>query len=136
MEQAVRPKQRGGVVSFIIIGLVVIGLFVGAVYFVKQRSNTIASVESPATQQGETSGEDEDSTATDQEENAPQPGAETDQTEGTPAPAEGQGGTASPNPAEISATGPADTLVNMLILGLLAGATTSFVQSRKRSLQQ
>lgn len=115
-----QKREGGSVPGFIVAAIILVGLLMGGAYFVQQQgknkqSNPPISAEQP--KEGEQKPAEETATSPPAT-NTPQP---------TP-----NNSTTQPSPAShLPQSGPADTLVTILMLGILAGAVISFLQSRR-----
>ncbi len=120
-----RFGQLGSVASFIIIGVVLVLVTTGILYWVQHKDAPIRK-EAPVvtTPESEEAAPKEEKNI-DREETAPS------DTSSTPAPtAEPTPGTA-PTVATLSQTGPKDTVFQLIALGALAVTIGSFVRSRR-----
>lgn len=125
----VRTNQGGSVLGFVIIGGVLALLLIGGVYFARQQSEATSDrgiSPTPAENQPreEQSAPNEETPPANEnsstEENA---GNSQSQNETLPG-----GGVST---SELPQTGPAETLVAILILAMLAGTSASYVRSRR-----
>ena len=120
----VRTNQGGSVLGFIIIGVVLALLFIGGAYIIRQqveRSVTSGPIKAPEEQKPQPQPQPP--------QNDKQPDKTPDTT--TPLPQTPP----SPTPStknELPKTGPAETAGVLLALALLAGASASYVQSRRQ----
>jgi len=115
--------------SFIIIGAVIVLMASGLLYWIRQNdkpARETPTVTSPASDKDKKDTKDTDKTESKPQDTASETPASTDT---TPAPA------AQPTPQttvdQLSHTGPADTALQIIALGALAVAGTSFVRSRR-----
>ena len=121
-----RTNQGGSVLSFVIIGVVLAGLLVGGIYLVnRQLTQPVApTAQKPA------------------EKPKPAPGQNTPPAEsGADKPAAPSSSAPQSNPAtpnngnlQLPATGSQETIGTLLVVGLLAGITAGYVQSRRLRL--
>jgi LPXTG-motif cell wall-anchored protein len=129
----VRANQGGSVLSFLIIGGVLVALLIGGVYFVRNQAN--GSVAQATTDQQKKSDmpeqaapaktDDKDKKAEDKKATETKP--DTSKKE-APAPSP------APRPAELPQTGPAETVAAMMGVSLLVGAATAYYRSRSQRL--
>ncbi|HEU5122263.1 MAG TPA: LPXTG cell wall anchor domain-containing protein [Candidatus Saccharimonadales bacterium] len=115
-----RVNEGGSVVGFVIIGVILAGLLIGGAYFVTTRS---AQQPAPSLQQqpqGQKPQEEEQTPA------PAEPGNQQPESTQTPESTPQTGMT-----HELPATGPEDTLVSLIALGLLAGISAGYVRSRQ-----
>lgn len=133
-----RLSERGSAVSFIIIGLVLVGLFIGGISLIKGRANHVANTPPQTTQ-----------SATDQSKSTKQStpvtnGSTPKATEPavtTPAPTATPSQTSSSTTSTtassaIASTGPTETITTMLVLGFVAAMVARYLQSRTQIVQQ
>lgn len=121
-------SERGGVVSFIVVGLVLVGLLAGGVTLIKNRADKIANTPPETTQTAADTKQPASSTEESAPKATPQPATT------TPAPTPD---TASPVlGAEIASTGPTETLTATLVLGLLVFFAARYFQTRSSATQQ
>lgn len=139
-------RQAGGILAFILIGLVLVALLGGGIYFSKQQGRVASRADTVATdttsaddktsdtaQNGTTKGNDVEGTTTPPAQSSPntsQPQAATPAPV-TPAPTSATGTQAVPatGPSHIAATGPSDVIVPMVALSLLVGGVISYYRS-------
>lgn len=144
-------KQAGGIVSFVVIGLVLAGLLGGGLYLSKQQARQARDTDTTTPQV--TAETDTESGATDKGNDAPatngpqaapkpaEPTPQTPQSRNTPAtrPAPAAGGTnrvATTGPSDtIPATGPTETAALVLSLVVLTFASYRFVDARRGFLR-
>lgn len=127
-----RTKQGGSVLSFIIVGIVLLGVLAGGVYLYKHvwapgaQTQTASKPTSPS------------------ESTPPAPNDNSSQSSGgssgssnsssnsssTP-PAQPQPSPAPQSSSQLPTTGPADTLGTMLVLGAITAAASAYMQSRR-----
>lgn len=124
-------NQGGSILSFLIIGGVLIALLIGGAYFVQQRSAQPATDKAPtATQpvaQPNDAADKKDTPATDDKKVAVEPNKEEPKKEAptaTPQPV-------TPPTAQLPQTGPAETLGSLLGIGLLSGMIVAYGRSRR-----
>lgn len=125
----VRTNQGGSVLSFIIIGVVLVGLLVGGAYVVQQQATPETPPATPTPQQPENENEQPPASER-QDKPTPQEqkdnGQESDEAaEGTPP---------AGNAGELPATGPAELLTTLFALGLLSMTAISYTRSRRPDL--
>lgn len=137
-----RTSETGGVLSFIVVTIVLIGLLVGGFYLIHNRSNQIANTPpeiAAENEQGNPENGQQSEAQNDTEEPANQGnpqssgGQESEDKPSTapapnPAPSSPQS-----SPESIAETGPAETLMTMLVFGAIAASSTAYLQSRKTS---
>lgn len=146
-------RQQGGIISFVIIGVVLLGLIASGLYFSKQRADIASETSGPevtdvedAENDSTTPPNEDDATEDDQ----PPVGGDGDDTvtdngqtngdsepviPGDDADGSGSGPTAPEDGStdEIAEAGPADTLVHTFALAGLTYATVAAVRSRRRA---
>ena len=125
----VRSNQGGSVLSFLIIGGALVVLLVGGVYFARTHANdTIAQ----ATSDQKQSHKSDETTAPKPNEEEAKPKPEATKPEvSTPKP---QPAPVTPRPAQLPQTGPAETFMAMLAIGLLTGTSVAYYRSRQHRL--
>jgi outer membrane biosynthesis protein TonB len=135
----VRTNQGGSVLSFVIVGVVLAGLAIGAVYFVHRQtmqpvdpSEPHPVATQPETPQPEASQPEE--TTTKPEEKAQEKPAETTRPAQQPQPSQSIPGASTPATGALPKTGPAETLGVIIALSLLSIATVSYIRSRRLEL--
>lgn len=132
MGSAIRTKQGGSILVYIIIGAVLAAAVVGTIFFVRQRGEQTqrqtplftAPTTAPEPQPSKPNTSDKSSPSTDQKPQSPV------------VPAPHPGSTAAPpaqvpQTATLPRTGPAETATSFVILALLTGFTVAYVQSRR-----
>lgn len=133
-------SQAGGIVTFVVIGLVLAGLLGGGLYASKQmgRADRTNDSSTPQVAQNEdnTQSEDEEAAAgRDSDETAPAtttPKPETKPAPTTPAPTTPTNRVATTGPSDtLPATGPAETGAAVFVLGGLTFAFYRHAQSRR-----
>lgn len=127
-----RTKQGGSVLGFTIMGVGMVLLLLAGVYAVRHYwapASEVAQVNGPsATQSG-------DNSTTSNQKQGSDSGKSTDNQPQTtppvqpPATAPATPTPAAPSPAKLPTTGPADSLLSAMILGLMAAAGAAYVQS-------
>jgi cytoskeletal protein RodZ len=118
--------------SFIIIGVVIVLVAGGLLYWVRQ--NDKPARETPVVTTPAPAKEKSDKKDTDKTDSKPQDTtSDTPATTDTAQPAQPEANTSVPQPTvdQLSHTGPADTVMQIIALGALAVAVTSFIRSRK-----
>lgn len=117
-----KEKREGGSVPGFIIGaIILIGLLVGGAYFVQQQSrNKPATTPAPVTELPGGEQKPAGDPAPPPVIAVPQPSPNNSTTQ------------SSPQPNRLPQSGPADGIVAVLAIGLLVGATASYVQSRRQ----
>ena len=155
--QDAKQRQSGGIVVFIVVGLVLASLLGGAIYFSKQQGRVASRTDTVATNDqktDDTSTENpQNDTAKDDDKNestsgsgntnptpapsqpAPQPQSS------TPAPGSGSGSSVpTTGPSHIASTGPEDAIMPGIALALLAAGLISYRRSlvavRDQALKQ
>lgn len=111
----VRTKEGGSVLGFIAIGVVLIALFLGGVYFMHQQTRP-SETPQPAPEQPITELPGQTPT--------PEPGV----SQPTQQPQANNPPSSQPN---LPQTGPRESLSSILIAGMLVGATVYYVRSRR-----
>lgn len=130
----VRANQGGSVLSFLIIGGVLVALLIGGVYFVRNRANdTIARATTDQQKKPDSSHETMTTKSDDKK-----AGSKTTETkpdaskQEAPAPKPSSTPPAASRPAELPQTGPAETAITMFGASLLVGAATAYYRSRSQ----
>ena len=143
-----RNKQAGGIVSFIIVAVALAGLLAGGLYLSKQQGRTARDndTSTPQVSITETKDKTEEQKSTppaDQEESqqAPQGSTGSRQEQPRPTTNNATNGTSTPNnrtdrvattgPSTVPSTGPTETVVVSLALGVIVFTSYRFVQSRR-----
>lgn len=125
-------NQGGSILSFLIIGGVLVAGLIGGAYYVQQRSNAADSGNAPIVTQPAAQSNDatdkKPAPATTDEKTAAEPKKE--EAKANPAPA------ATPQPVtppatQLPKTGPAETISSLLGIGLLSGMIVAYVRSRR-----
>ena len=116
-------RQGGSVLSFVVIGGVLVLLLLSGVYFVRQRTSVEAvtiPAPAPASDQSKTQSDKakEDEAAKEQKDKAA--------SEAKPS----ANPSSSNTTAALPQTGPAETVTLLLVLSLLTGAFTAYIRSR------
>lgn len=139
-------RQSGSIISFVVIGLVLIGLLLGGLYISKQRGRQIATNDQPVATQPVREGETQDEAPAENDGGTgtrettvrpaptptPAPSPSRDAPAATTPPrATTPQTTPSTGPTQIAQTGPADFLVNGIVLFALTTATIGYVASRR-----
>lgn len=139
-----RANQRGSVLSFVIIGVVLVAIAIGAVYYARHQHTASDTTGSGSDSSKQTGSEDQSGTASDQDKSGSSAdtsqsnqsssdstsGSKTDSSSDT---ASNGSSDSSATPAEIPQTGPDSPLVAALMLGTLAGSVVLYVRSRHGS---
>ena len=127
-----RPLAQGSVISFIVIGIVLIGLLVGGISLIKYRANQAANIPPNITQSAPNKGK----TTT-------QPAPTTQAAPKTTVPSTPQAAPATQTPSASSAvttplasTGPTETFATTLILGIITAMAARYLQSRSQPVRQ
>lgn len=135
----VRTNQGGSVLSFVIVGVILAGVAIGAVYFVHRQtmqpvdpSEPQPVVSQPETSQPETSQPEE--TTTKPEEKAQEKPAETTQPAQQPQQSQAAPSASTPATGALPKTGPAETMGVLIALSLLSITTVSYIRSRRLEL--
>lgn len=132
-------SESGGVVSFVLFGLLLMGLLAGGLYLIFGRSAQIAQQPPQIVQQDESQEGDQPAQAEPDAEDQPASPQDQPATE-TPRPAQPPA-SASDRPAQtppatqpgtpIAETGPTETFATMLALGTITGSAVMYAQSRR-----
>lgn len=122
-----RTNQGGSILSFVIIGGVLVLLLVGSTYAIRHLLMPVSNGSMPVAQEDEsTSGTDKSNESsvpkTDEKADTSTPS----QTDNTPLPS----GSTAPEAQVLPTTGPADVLVSGLMLGSLVALVATYVRSR------
>lgn len=129
----VRSNQGGSVLSFLIIGGVLVALLIGGVYFARTFANdSVVQATGDQKQSNKSDKSDEATTTTKSDDEKEKPQAPTAKPEASNPKPETKPVT--PRPAELPQTGPAETLVALLGVGLLTGTATAYYRSRQHRL--
>ena len=126
----VRTNQGGSVLSFVMIGAVMVCLFIGGAYIVHQQTTQPSGAAQPAqtpAKQPETKPLEGSDTPNKTTPEATSP-ATTDQ------PNTSQEANPSVEVSQLPHTGPASMLGSLLVIGLLSGVAVSYVRSRHPQL--
>lgn len=129
-----RTSESGGILSFVLVGLLLVGLLAGGLYLIYGRSSQIANIE-PSTTQVATDDEKVDTKvdpdAKSETETVPQGTPSTPQPNSPvqQAPSTGPGSALSAPP--IANSGPTETLISTIALGLITASAMTYVQSRR-----
>lgn len=111
MKMNLRTNQGGSIAGFMLIGVVLVVIAVGGVYYLQNRSNS--STTAPGTT-GTTDKKDEKTTKSTKKDDSPKPiGQRAD---------------------NLPQSGPADTLVSIVAIAVLAGLATAYLQSLRLRL--
>lgn len=118
----VRTSQGGSVLSFVVIGFILIGLLIGGAYFISRQSagDTLPQPPTSAPEQQKPSPSDESSTSADKDD----PGSKTPAPQPASSPATSQ---------ELPATGTKEVLGTLFMLAIFSGTVVSYVRSRRPS---
>ena len=125
-----RSNQGGSVVSFIVIGVALVLVAGGLLYGVRQSSNQ--APEAPGVTQPIKN--DEKKPATPRDTTPQKPASDAPTTTETPSAASQAPATApaaQPEVDQLSHTGPAETVRDLLILSTLSGVIVAFIRSRQ-----
>lgn len=126
-----RTNQGGSVLVFAIIGVVLAAAIVGTVYFVRQQGEQVRS-DTPLFEMPETTPEPTAPVEGGDDEATPE-----ENTEDTPTTVPGRSETDSSDdeiatdPSNLPETGPTETLITLLAVGMLAFVAYSYKQSRR-----
>ncbi len=127
-----RTKQGGSVLSFIIVGIVLLAALAGGVYWYRQVfvPHTAPEVSTKPASPSDTSDSTKNSNSSQSsDQSKPKP---SDSSSNSTNSAPSQPATPAPQPSsQLPKTGPADTIATMLILGVLTAATAAYGQSRR-----
>lgn len=128
----VRSNQTGSIASFIVIGVVLVILTAGTLYWVSHKDTpSVAEKSGTTSQPAKTPAKTDDKTAQPNATDDSTPAAEPTATPQTSASASTSSpSAAAPSVSSLSQTGPADTAVELLAIGALAAAVASFIRSR------
>lgn len=145
--QDAKQRQSGGIIAFIVVGVVLAALLGGAIYASKQQGRVASKTDTVATNdqktddtstetpQNDTSKDDDKNESTSGSGNsnpapAPAQPAPTTPQPTTPAPGSGPGSSVpTTGPSHIATTGPEDAVVPGLGLALLAAGIVSYRRS-------
>jgi hypothetical protein len=121
-----RTNQGGSVLTFVIVGVALVALVGGGVYLVNQRNKQGGSQPQPSTSQPSSS-----------------PSSPTPPQSGSISPSTNNSGSGRSTPTtgvqqngRLPATGPTDTVMQLLAISMLIGAMTSYIQSTVRRKRQ
>lgn len=137
-----KDNQAGGIVSFVVVGLVLVGLLAGGLYYSKYQGRQARNNETSTPQVTTTTSDKKDEAKPENMAGqTPQPTSPSgsNQTapkatpQPTPAPAQPTDRVATTGPSEdIPSTGPRETSAVVLVVSLLTFAATAFVHSRRQ----
>jgi LPXTG-motif cell wall-anchored protein len=123
-EKMVRTNEGGSVLGFVVVGVVLVGLLLGGAYFLSHQRNTQSTgtqpVPAPAEKKTDDGNRKSDDTKSRNQE------SDKDKSQASPQ----QEQQASSN--ELPQTGPADTALSMVAVGLLSAAVFSYLRSRRQ----
>lgn len=125
-----RTNQGGSIVGFVVIGAVLILGSAGLLYWVSHRdapATKTPEVSVPAASENSDKEKTETPTNSDSDTNK----EETDNTQTSETPSQPTSSSSDQAVEQIPQTGPADTLMQLLAIGLLAGVVAVFVRSHK-----
>ena len=122
MSQA-RTNQGGSVVSFVVVGIVLVALVAGGIYVLQHRSGT------DSTEVTKTSNSPAPSTAAPSG-NTPAP-TPSSSVQPVPSSPKAPDMTSEPTPASMPATGPSDILPGGIMVAILLGLVVAYMQSRQ-----
>lgn len=143
-------REQGGVIAYIIVGVVLLGLLAGGVYLAKQQARIARDSGEPGTQapaETQNGQEERQPPETQQpgeqdEETTPAPAPRDDETEtGNGAapvtPSDGDDDAAMPTtgPNNIAATGPEDFVASLVAVAVIGGASTAYLASHRHLLR-
>lgn len=111
-----RINQRGAVLGFIVVGVILVGLLAGGVYFVSHQKNTMTASQTPNPTPLKP---DEKPSA-----NTPTPAQHKDDSS-SPA-------VTPPSTAELPQTGMTETLGTVLGFGIISGTLVYYIRSRRQ----
>lgn len=128
-----RTKQGGSVLGFAIIGVVMVLLLIGGVYAVRHYwapSTEVAKVSGPSTTSSDdTANNSNQKQSSDSGNNTNTPPQTTAPAQPPVASVPAPAAPAAPVPTKLPTTGPADTVLSMVVLGIMTAATAAYVQS-------
>lgn len=127
-----RGYDKGSVISFVLVGVVLILATVGVLYGVRQYTSTSSTVVEP-----EASLPTNDTAAKDDKTNASDTSKSSDETASSSQnnTTKGSGGTSktqTPTATQIPQTGPTETIGTVVVAGLLAGTAVAYIRSRRQ----
>lgn len=126
-----RTKQSGSMVSFLIVGVVLVGLIASGLYILNRRHTADTTHKDPIATTNKVSTSPESSKPTVSSSVTPVPSKSS-----TPAPqAQKQPATTPPAGSPLPQTGPSDNLLSSLALATLLGVTVAYVQSRRLRIE-
>ena len=132
-----RTKQGGSVLSFIIVGVVLLAALAGGVYwyrhaFVPHTSPEVATNPASPSESSDSTKNNNSSQSSDQLKSRSSDSSNTSTNSAPSQPAPAQPTAPTPqSSSQLPKTGPADTIGAMLILGVLTAATAAYSQSRR-----
>jgi len=141
MKRRARTNQGGSVVTFAIIGTILVALLAGGVYYAYQRGSHVRSGEpligsterKTATPEVPKSSDGNSSNTSDNTNNTSQTQSQTNTSTSEPSTSSQSPSTDSSSsqaPAKIPQTGPADTMYLLVSLAIVAFATARYLRSR------
>lgn len=149
-------RQQGGIIAYIIVGVVLLGLLAGGVYLAKHQARIARSGGEPVTQAPAEQGAEQQADDDRKSDQEAQPQGESEQ----PAPSDdgaaspdatqpgdngngaapveggdGETGVPATGPSSIAATGPEELVATLVAAAVLSGVSIAYVSSR-RNLQR
>jgi cytoskeletal protein RodZ len=125
----IRLNESGALASFVAIGVVLVLVAGGLLYWVNHKGSV--ETETPAPVATEPNSSNDQSNNDREDEPSAAPSNEPAAPEAVPAPVASPVESAAPVVTQLSETGPADTALQLLMAGLLAAFVAAFVRSRK-----
>jgi len=139
-------SQRGGILAFLLVGVLLTVLLAGGIYASKNQGRNAATQPVSTNTQPDTSKKDAGTTTKDQsktpaedmakkpDQATPKPATPTTPAPSTPKPTTSPqpSGIANTGPSEIASTGPTDTLLSIVALALTAGGASAYRRSVQR----
>ena len=127
----VRSNQKGAVASFIVIGVILVIVTAGVLYWVRHKDEpSVAEKPGTTSQPVTTPAKDDDKTSQPETTTTTPAGGTTAPETTTPSTSATTPSTTTPSVTSLSQTGPADTAMELLALGALAATVASFIRSR------
>lgn len=130
-----RSNQGGAILSFIVIAAILIAVTLGAIYFVQQRGITARRDQAIAAANKLAAEQKAAQDATDAARKAATATqvatSQSPQDSSTPAPVTNDTATTTTNSSELPTTGPSNSAITMLAIGMLVGTSVAFVRSRR-----
>lgn len=125
-----RTSQGGSVVSFVVVGIVLVALVIGGIYLLQHRSGSpeVVKTNAPTASTSSSSAPAPSNSKTPAPSKSAQPA--TPAPSSSPAPTSTPVPTSAPAPENMPATGPSDMLPGGIMAAILLGLAVAYAQSR------